>query len=62
MHGWQDEKKFKPDSVKVILSFAEYYTDANNFARQSEMLGVVSQISFLDISNSNRTAGANDSL
>ena len=63
-------KKFKPDSVKVVVSVSKHHAAADIWGFVSKhpreaikkWLEVRAKISFLDISNPTRPAGATDSL
>ena len=64
------KKKFTPDSAKVVISVAKHHADADILSFVSKhpreainkWLDVRAKISFLDISNPTRPAGATDSL
>ena len=64
------KKTFKPDSIKVVLSFTKHHTDAETLAFASKQpresikkwLELRAKISFLDINNPTRPAGTTDSL
>ena len=64
------KKEFKPDSAKVVVSVAKHHAEADIWSFVSKhprdaikkWLELRAKISFLDVSNPTRPAGATDSL